>query len=93
MVLFLSVPMATAGDPSSVRDLSFFLGRLRTVDHMPELEASHTAMSSTWDRTGGNADGNDFKNVREADRGRAPAATSSWTSQAPAASTGYSWAR
>ena len=30
---------------------------------MPELEASHTAMSSTWDRSGGNGDGTDFKNI------------------------------
>ena len=59
----LSVPTAWAQDQPTVRDLSFFLNRLRTVDHMPELEASHTAMSSTWDRTGGNADGTDFKNV------------------------------
>jgi len=46
------------------RDLTFFLQRLRTLDHLPELEASHTAMSSTWDRTGGNKDGNDFKCVQ-----------------------------
>ena len=30
---------------------------------MPELEASHTAMSSTWDRAGGNADDADFKRI------------------------------
>ena len=46
-----------------VRDLTWFLRRLRTVDHLPELEASHTAMSSTWDRSGGNADGTDFKKL------------------------------
>ncbi len=46
-----------------VRDLAFFLRRLRSVDHMPELEASKTAMASTWDRSGGNADGTDFKNI------------------------------
>ena len=45
------------------RDLTWFLRRLRGVDHLPELEPSHTAMSSTWDRTGGNADGTDFKKL------------------------------
>ena len=57
------VPATEAQDQPPVRDLTFFLRRLRTVDHMPELEASHTAMSSTWDRTGGNGDGTDFKNI------------------------------
>lgn len=47
----------------AARDLRFFLRRLRTLDHLPELEDSHTAMASTWDRTGGNRDGVDFKNV------------------------------
>jgi len=59
----LSAAAAWAQGQPPARDLSFFLHRLRTVDHVPELEASHTAMSSTWDRTGGNADGTDFKNV------------------------------
>jgi len=45
------------------RDLGFFLRRLRTLDHLPELEDSHTALSSTWDRSGANRDGVDFKNV------------------------------
>ena len=40
--------------PAASRDLSFFLRRLRTLDHLPELEDSHTAMPSTWDRSGGN---------------------------------------
>ncbi len=39
---------------------------MRTIDHLPELENSHTAMSSTWDRSGGNVDGTDFKNLVEA---------------------------
>ncbi len=59
-LVVLWVPAAWAQGQPPVRDLSFFLHRLRTVDHLPELEASHTAMSSTWDRTGGNADGTDF---------------------------------
>ena len=60
---FLIVPTTEAQEQPPVRDLSYFLRRLRTVDHLPELEASHTAMSSTWDRSGGNDDGTDFKNV------------------------------
>jgi hypothetical protein len=49
--------------PGEARDLTYFLERIRTIDHLPELEDSHTAMQSTWDRTGGNADGGDFKNL------------------------------
>ena len=44
----LLAAQSNAQDQPPVRDLSFFLGRMRTVDHMPELESSHTAMSSTW---------------------------------------------
>src|SRR5512143_3838601 len=58
-----SAVSAWAEDQLPVRDVGFFLRRLRTVNHLPELEASHTAMSSTWDRSGGNGDGTDFKNV------------------------------
>jgi len=47
----------------TVRDVGYFLKRLRTLDHLPELEESHTAMSSTWDRSGGNDDGFDFKRI------------------------------
>jgi hypothetical protein len=50
---------------SSTRDLTFFLHRLRTLDHLPELEASHTALSSTWDTNGLNNDGNCFKDIRD----------------------------
>ncbi|MEN8201180.1 MAG: glycoside hydrolase family 172 protein [Bacteroidota bacterium] len=51
---------STTQNPESVvqevRDVSWFLQRLRTVDHLPELENSHTAMVSTWDTTGNNMD-------------------------------------
>ena len=57
---------------SSIRDVIWFLRRLRTVDHLLELENSHTAMSSTWDRAGGNddprggnSDGQDFKCIED----------------------------
>lgn len=50
---------------NDTRDLTFFLHRLRTLDHMPELEASHTALASTWDTNGLNNDGNCFKDIRD----------------------------
>jgi len=53
--------VSTAGQ---VLDLTHFLERLRTVDHLPLLERYRTAMSSTWDRDGGNEDGKDFKQVK-----------------------------
>jgi hypothetical protein len=62
-LIVLVVPPTWAQAQPPVRDLSFFLRRLRAVDHLPELEASHTAMASTWDRSGGNGDGTDFKNI------------------------------
>jgi hypothetical protein len=46
-----------------VRNLEYFLHRLRTVEHLPVLENSHTAMSSTYDRQGDNRDDADFKTV------------------------------
>jgi len=52
---------ARATEP--VCDVAYFLKRLRTLEHLPELEESHTAMSSTWDRSGGNNDGFDFKRI------------------------------
>ena len=59
--LILTIAQATDVGAGSTeppaRDLTFFLNRLRTLDHLPELELSHTAMSSTWDRSGGNLDG------------------------------------
>ena len=46
-----------------VRDVGYFLKRLRILDHLPELDDTHTAMSSTWDRSGGNNDGFDYKRI------------------------------
>ena len=57
------VPAIAGARENSTRDLSFFLRRLRTLDHLPVLESSHTAMSSTWDRGGAIADGADFKRI------------------------------
>ena len=63
--LFCGEPLLLrAAEP--IRDVSWFLRRLRTVDYLPELENSHTALASTWDRSGGNADGTDFKRIEGA---------------------------
>jgi hypothetical protein len=53
------------GIDGNTRDLIFFLNRLRTLDHLPELEASHTALASTWDTNGLNDDGKCFKDIRD----------------------------
>ena len=68
-VLFLALTVsllvgeanAAAGD--EIRDLCWFLHRLKTVDHLPELEDSHTAMSSTWNPAGGDPDGFWFRGM------------------------------
>lgn len=68
IVVLVGATFFSSEDPvqaeQPTRDLCWFLRRMRVVDHLPELEASHTAMSSTWDRTGGNVDGTDFKDLR-----------------------------
>ena len=48
---------------NETRNLEYFLHQLRTVEHLPVLENSHTAMASTYDRQGDNRDDNDFKNI------------------------------
>ena len=61
--LSLGCTICRAKDSDNDRGLIYFLHRLRSVEDLPEIEDSHTAMSSTWDRTGGNADGDDFKRI------------------------------
>lgn len=51
----------TRKDPE-IKDLQYFLHHLYTLDDLPLLEDSHTFISSTWDTTGGNSDGDCFKN-------------------------------
>jgi hypothetical protein len=65
VVLALAVAAACSDTPSGepVRDVVYFLERLREVDHLPTLETSHTAMASTWDRTGDNYDGWGFDGI------------------------------
>lgn len=50
LTLLPSRGLVAATEPP-VRDITYFLRRLRTVEHVPELEVSHTALASTWDRT------------------------------------------
>jgi len=49
--------------PREPRDVGWYLRAMRRTDTLPVLEQSHTAMSSTWDRSGANNDGLDFKRI------------------------------
>ncbi|MBN2578544.1 MAG: DUF2961 domain-containing protein [Pirellulales bacterium] len=60
----LAFPMPLQSD-ESVQDVGWFLQRMRSVEYLPELEDSHTAMASTWDHSGGNNDAADFKDLRD----------------------------
>jgi hypothetical protein len=62
LIAMVSFGSISAGE-GRVRDLTWFLQQMRSLDQLPALEASHTAMSSTWDRTGANADGSDYKRI------------------------------
>jgi hypothetical protein len=65
-MLFLACPLALdapAPRERQTRDLTFYLRRLRTVDHLPRLEESHTALASTWSRAGDVSDPDDFKRI------------------------------
>jgi hypothetical protein len=53
-----------AQDTAATKNLIYFLHQLYTVDNLPVLEDSHTYISSTWDTTGGNSDGDCFKNLQ-----------------------------
>ena len=44
------------GAKAEIRDVSWFLKNLRSIDNLPALENSHTAMISTWDTNGLNMD-------------------------------------
>ncbi len=61
---FVAAQSTVGATEPPIRDVTWFLHRLRTVEHLPELEDSHTALASTWDRSGGNADGTDFKCIQ-----------------------------
>jgi hypothetical protein len=63
LICLISAGLAMAAG-GEVRNLEYFLHQMRTAEDMPILENSHTAMASTYDRQGGNEDGNDFKDIR-----------------------------
>jgi hypothetical protein len=64
LVIFILNIQGCSKNQPAIKDLKYFLNRMYTLDHLPELEDSHTAMSSTWDTTGGNNDGTCFKNIQ-----------------------------
>ena len=53
-----------AQNSAEAKDLTYFLHQLHTLDHLPLLEDSHTYIASPWDTTGGNSDGNCYKNLQ-----------------------------
>ena len=60
----ICLPVAVHAQKPETKDLKYFLHQLYSVDNLPVLEDSHTYMSSTWDTTGGNSDGDCFKNLQ-----------------------------
>lgn len=63
LCLLLFSSSGFAQNKANERDLIWFLQKLRTVEHLPELEHSKTVLASTWDRSGKNFDGHDFKRI------------------------------
>ena len=63
--LLVMAGAGAAAEPpvAEARDASWFLRRMRTLEHLPLLEDAHLALASTWDRSGRNADGTDYKRV------------------------------
>ena len=60
----ICLPVAVHAQKPETKDLKYFLHQLYSVDNLPVLEDSHTFVSSTWDTTGGNSDGDCFKNLQ-----------------------------
>jgi hypothetical protein len=56
----------TADEPArgEVKTVASFLRRMRTLDHLPELETSHLSVAGTWDRLDANWDAIDFRNLK-----------------------------
>jgi len=67
-ILFLAIiclPQVNfAQKGAETKDLAYFLRQLHTVDHLPLLEDSHTYIAAPWDTTGGNSDGNCYRNLQ-----------------------------
>lgn len=64
LIVYLPIAVNYARNTRETKDLKYFLHQLYTTDNLPVLEDSHTYMSSTWDTTGGNSDGDCFKNLQ-----------------------------
>lgn len=58
-----SAALVAPARAQETRDQTWFLRRLRSLDHLPAIEPGVTALASTWDRSGGNDDGQDFKRI------------------------------
>jgi len=65
LLILLGSSASPAREPAL--GLTTFLDRMMSVDHLPEPIAGRTKMASTWDRSGANRDGHDFKRI-EGDR-------------------------
>ncbi len=63
-IIHLPLAVSFAQNTGKTKDVKYFLHQLYTLDNLPVLEDSHTYMSSTWDTTGGNSDGDCFKNLQ-----------------------------
>ncbi|MBE7558190.1 DUF2961 domain-containing protein [bacterium] len=63
IVIGLSAAACLAPARAQTRDLGWFLHNLHSLEDLPALEDSHTSMESTWDRSGGNRDGHDYKRL------------------------------
>jgi hypothetical protein len=62
LILLCFASVSCSRKTEETKDLKYFLHQLYTLDNLPLLEDSHTYISSTWDTTGGNSDGDCFKN-------------------------------
>ncbi|HBO46188.1 MAG TPA: hypothetical protein DD670_20145 [Planctomycetaceae bacterium] len=61
--ILLSVGQSHAVASEKTLDLTAFLDRLISVDHLPQPVDGRTRMESTWSRKGDNADAADFKRL------------------------------
>ena len=65
-VLCAACAASSEREAPGTRDVGFFLTRLHDLSRLPRLEPSRTALASTWDRSGDNFDGWDFKQLDDA---------------------------
>ncbi len=67
VLIFVLIGTVCSTSSQSVQNrlinLESLLKDMRNVSDLPDLLEAKTALSSTWDRTGGNNDGDDFKRI------------------------------